>query len=750
MDNKFKISLFKCLTGYESRAVGLEEIVRLIKYDQFVIDKTELYRSITHNVSREKAKMVKEQMMYAFSVGVQFDGSGRQPEHISHATGLAMCDIDHVCDEKMPEELQRAKMEELRAQICADPHTLLFYKTISGYGYRVLYRYLRISDDGEELHLNCEAYPAAWKKGNDYYYELTGYEYDSACSDYTRLSGMAHDADVYFNPDAEPFIISDDEMLQESMASGTSEPGRPRKTYGSGTQHASPVEAWPTVQRILSRKSLSYTPGRRHDYIVHAVYLFCRFGAEEDDLTQWASQEWGDLPKEERDNVITHCYKHCDEFGTWSLKGSHKGQRQKSLLSTTEIRQWLDERCRVICNVVTDQIMLQVNSRKGDKSSDYQIIDERILASIRCEMEEDTGKRVLDKDIKSVLYSHFSRLVHPVRDYIEGLPAWDGIDRVKELSDHVSTVPVGLKQTALEAQELFEWTLHKWLAAMVCTWMRDDVTNHTVFTLIGPQGIYKTTFFRFLLPPELRTYFWENGHNSFSSRDDHIALTENCLVDIEEVEASSERDMGEMKQLITSDTIKERRPYAPFRTAKHRLASFCATGNLEQFLTDDTGNRRWLCHQVSQIDDPREWNIDYAQLYAQLRDELKQGFSYWFNKSEERRVEEQAMNFTIISDEEQLVRTRLRKPHKGETPKLMNATSILLYLNCGHISGPLKTRKVAAALKKAKFKMHHRVDGNFYEVIEVPYQDIQANLMAVQDSEEGYETGYAVEQELPF
>lgn len=64
---------------------------------------------------------------------------------------------------------------------------------------------------------------------------------------------------------------------------------------------------------------------------------------------------------------------------------------------------------------------------------------------------------------------------------------------------------------------------------------------------------------------------------------------------------------------MTAESINERRPYAMFRKMKARLASFCASGNEQRFLTDLTGNRRWLCFKVSHIDDPRQWDMDYEQ-----------------------------------------------------------------------------------------------------------------------------------------
>ena len=119
-------------------------------------------------------------------------------------------------------------------------------------------------------------------------------------------------------------------------------------------------------------------------------------------------------------------------------------------------------------------------------------------------------------------------------------------------------------------------------------------------------------------------YFWENAHNSFASKDDHLALAENCLVEIEEIDLQNPRDISELKALATSEKVKERRPYARFREEKHRLASFCGSGNQQHFLSDDTGNRRWLCFKVNHIDDPRTWALDYDQLYAQLRGKFTQ------------------------------------------------------------------------------------------------------------------------------
>ena len=725
-----KLSLFQCLTSVPSKAVGLEEVVRLIRYDNGVTAKTENYRRMASVLGKEKAdEEVKKKLVPAFSVGVLFDGNGRGAANVLGFTGLALCDIDHVSGEgqEVRGERNDQALNESFEKATADPHALMVYRTISGDGLRIIYRYVR--DEGP---LTATSWRAAFLKGNTYFAELTGHDYDTQCTDYSRLSGMAHDDEVYVNWEAEAFIITDEEILEANF-DGRGEKGKPRKEYAAGTHAVAVDEAWPRVEQTLARRQMAYQSGHHHDYVMHAAFLFNRYGADQDELLTWAAQEWSDYDTKQREATIRSCYKKTQEHGTWRLNRQGRKQKETSMITLPEIRQWLSQRVEVVYNLVTDQTMFMIKN-----TADWLQLDERVLCSIRGQIAADTGKRVLKQDVRDVLNSDFSRLSHPVREYVEALPAWDSRDRVKELCRHVSA----------QEPQYFEWTLHKWLVAAVATWMSDLSSNHEIFVLIGAQGIYKTTFFRHLLPPQLRMYFWENAHNSFSSKDDHLALAENCLVEIEEIDLQSPRDISELKALATSEKVKERRPYARFREEKHRLASFCGSGNQERFLSDETGNRRWLCHKVDHIDDPRTWGLDYDQLYAQLRDELRQGFRYWFDPDEQRRVERQNEAFRIESDEEQLIRSRLRRPSAGEKVTLMNSGMICQFLNGGVVGRGLSTRKVGIIMTSLGFRKVHTMQGNFFEVYQIPFDQIQATL-AMTDTRES-EPGEPQEGELPF
>ena len=744
-----KLSLFQCLTSVPSKAVGLEEVVRLIRYDNGVTAKTENYRRMASVLGKEKAdEEVKKKLVPAFSVGVLFDGNGRGAANVLGFTGLALCDIDHVSGEgqEVRGERNDQALNESFEKATADPHALMVYRTISGDGLRIIYRYVR--DEGP---LTATSWRAAFLKGNTYFAELTGHDYDTQCTDYSRLSGMAHDEEVYVNWEAEAFVVTDEEILEANF-DGRGEKGKPRKEYAAGTHAVAVDEAWPRVEQTLARRQMAYQSGHHHDYVMHAAFLFNRYGADQDELLTWAAQEWSDYDTKQREATIRSCYKKTQEHGTWRLNRQGRKQKETSMITLPEIRQWLSQRVEVVYNLVTDQTMFRLKIENGKVkigcaednvqcsmfNGQWVQLDERVLCSIRGQIAADTGKRVLKQDVRDVLNSDFSRLSHPVREYVEALPAWDSRDRVKELCRHVSA----------QEPQYFEWTLHKWLVAAVATWMSDLSSNHEIFVLIGAQGIYKTTFFRHLLPPQLRMYFWENAHNSFSSKDDHLALAENCLVEIEEIDLQSPRDISELKALATSEKVKERRPYARFREEKHRLASFCGSGNQERFLSDETGNRRWLCHKVDHIDDPRTWGLDYDQLYAQLRDELRQGFRYWFDPDEQRRVERQNEAFRIESDEEQLIRSRLRRPSAGEKVTLMNSGMICQFLNGGVVGRGLSTRKVGIIMTSLGFRKVHTMQGNFFEVYQIPLDQIQATL-AMTDTRES-EPSEPQEGELPF
>jgi predicted P-loop ATPase len=737
-----KISIFKDLQSYESKAVDLNTVLWWIKNDQSVIQKTGLYRNLAKTITREEAnKKVKNSIMPAFSVAVLFNGLGKQTTHVTRITGLSICDIDHV---------EPSKMDDVRSKIFADPHTVLAYTTISGEGFRVIFCY---ADEQSSSPENGILYRAAYRKGNAYYAQLCGVDYDGQCSDITRLSGIAHDPEAMLNLDAEPFLISSDEAAAANTAADT-EPGKRRKEDPTGTHHAEVEAAWTVIEQMLTKRNIAYGQGTHHHYVMHAVHLFNHFGVRKEDVLEWAAQNWCDYEQKQRESIIHWVYQNRQyEHGRWRLNKAGR-PKEVAMITLPDIVKWLSEnKVEVVYNQITDQTLYRSEllnlsgqtSGLSPSTSAWLQMEDSVICTIRKLIAIDTGKRVLKSDVKDMIMSDYARRIHPVRDYVRQLPEWDKADRVAQLAAHVHVSPVQDNQTPKNARELFLWALHKWLVATMADWLSDDICNETILTLIGPQGIYKTTFFRYLLPPSLRSYYLENSSNSFSQKDDQIALVENCLVEIEEIDMFKDRDNAELKSLSTKVTLKVRRPYEKFVMVKHRLASLCATGNQERFLTDETGNRRWLCFHVDNIDDPRTWDFNYEQLYAQLRDEYYDGFSYWFSKSEEERMKQQNEYFRVVSDEEQLIRYRFRKPKPGEPFKRLNAATIAQMLSFGR--QPITSRRVSLIMKAIGFHAERNSKGCYYKLYEMDTHESQCMVSNMLAQEEELQTRKTMPQE---
>ena len=744
-----KLSCFRNLQSIQSVPRGIDEMMRLLVYDQQVEWDTINYRKMMVGISKEKADFnLKQKKLPAFSIAVLFDGNGKTDYYIQSFTGLALVDIDHI-----------GNPGEVFAKVKADPHTLIAYKTLSDQGLRIVYRYTRESDAAV---INAVSWPAAFKKGNDYYAQLTGLAYDKRCSDYTRLCGLAHDPDAYVNMQAVPFVITDDEIT-DSNVNKYMEGGRPRREYKPGACKAAVEQAWPRVEAMMQAKGMTYQSHHHHDYILHAACLMNYFGVDKDKLSEWADQHWSDYNASERQRVIDYCYMRTEQHGIWKLgaAASNSGKGQTNSLLMPDIIAWMRSHYTGKYDLVADQVLihaLKPDCRACEGSSDWVRVDDRVLAILRAELEQDTGKHVGRNDLADVLRSDFAITFHPVRNYINSLPAWDGTDRVAQLAAYVKTmVPDTLairqrqgddkarrkaEKAQRDEQQLFEWALHKWLVASVGMWMDDRTINHEVLVLIGSQGIYKTTFFRHLLPPAMRDYFWENTTNSLDTKDDRLALTVNCLVEIEEIDMRNDRSVSQLKALATSDKIKERPPYGRYVTERKRMASFCGSGNVEHFLNDETGTRRWLCFKVETIDDPHAWDLDYTQLFAQLRDELRQGFCHYFTPQDQRRIEKHNEAFCVESDEEQLIRSHLRKPMPTEKAQWLNSTAIAKLLNGGTVGRALSSRRIGLIMKRLGFEWAHRRAGNVYKVYVIPPNEMQANAAMADDFTPAPADGY--------
>ena len=286
--------------------------------------------------------------------------------------------------------------------------------------------------------------------------------------------------------------------------------------------------------------------------------------------------------------------------------------------SVDDIKAFLADRIILRHNVITGRVECRVPSSYETDGTDWQPISDRIVNSLWSELSQTKPTRI--QDVYRIIESDFVPEYHPFRFYLEHLPKWDGQNHIMAMS-----VSVNVKGS-VEEQMLFADYLTKWLVGMVAGWIEPTVVNNVILVLIGEQGSYKTTWFNYLLPPELSRYFYTKTNANRMGRDDLITLAQSGLVCCEELDTMNARELNQLKAAVTMNSIDERAAYAHFHEHRKHIASFCGTGNNAQFLSDPTGNRRWLPFEVESIESPREHPFDYEGIYAQAYALYQQSF----------------------------------------------------------------------------------------------------------------------------
>ena len=325
-------------------------------------------------------------------------------------------------------------------------------------------------------------------------------------------------------------------------------------------------------------------------------------------------------------------------------------------------------------NVLNGKVEFLTLSEDGKPCGPFRPLTPQALNSIilRAKREEVCEQGNPKADITDIVHSEDVPLYNPVQAFLDGLPAWDRRNHVAQLFGRLP----GMSSEQLAF-------LAVWLRSTVAHWLQMDTLhgNECVPTLIGAQGCGKTTFLRRLLPQPLREYYLD--HLNLSNKfDKEMALTNNLLVNLDELDAIRPSQHAALKQTLSKSKVNGRPIYGCAQEDRPRFASFVATTNNPHPLTDATGSRRYICLTIPEgqyIDNVGD--IDYEQLYAQVLYELRElKAPYWFNTDEVARIQQLNLNYMAQKDIGEMVEACFRKPKEGETVKTISGKEMLQHM----------------------------------------------------------------------
>ena len=726
-----------CKANIAHDKVTLQQVFDKVKNDSILRQRTEDYRkALEARLPEKQLKEMKSSLFPIILPAVRCEG-GRKSEHIREYTFLCQADFDNVPPEMLP---------EMKRRLRSLPFVLMYYVSMGGRGLHIIYAY-GIPNAG----FTPDVYLQAFRQGNTKIANEIIANYDAKVETPVHPTSLCHDAEAWCNPDAEP--------LRVDMSLGMKKPGK--DTSFANTDVVS-EENWPARWNINNVYALAksyveksstgeFAHGNRNNYLVHLAMLLSDFGMFESNAAQLMEQEFaGQYGEESIPSLVHGCYKTAqDMFGHKPLPSSDNKNGKRHDQEKTKINVAADflRRKNLRYDVISRKIIID-----GKEMTDRHF-NSLLLA---CNME--AGRDISPQVFRAALMSDCVEEYNPITEYLNSLdltPYSTGnydspIDRAASMV-HVSASPLiadgadpsefsgnfGGKSPA-SPQELWRMCFRKWFVAMVASWIRPEVVNHQMIVLIGKQGIYKSTWLDALIPPQLTRYRCRQSSTDFGSKDEQLRCTEFCLINLDEFDRLRSTDLDQLKSLITSPDTNLRVPYGTNKERRVRIGSYCASGNKLQFLTDQTGNRRFLPFYVTDIISPFANPLPHDEMYAEAMWLISNtNFSYWFSLDEINDISGYVEQFADSIAEDELIDVYFDVPRSDpDNPEtrpvlFLTPSEILAKLTLwGNIKKPISIRKLNVLLDRKGFPRARRgKSSRGYLVVELDAATINSNRL---------------------
>ena len=676
------VSIFHDMTCKLPLPGLLEGVANLIRTDEKLAVFTRSYRQTGSKTFKNESQL--------FAVPCLFEG-GKGRSNIRQLTGMSLVDFDHVFPtDGTADKADTTALHELKAKIIADPHTLMSYITMSGNGLRVIFTYeiapefSGVPKDEEEVKKFEAYYQQAFYAGNAYYEKLLGAKADMQCKNITRQSGLAHDPEVFLRPQSEVTPFTAEEISTAATA------------YVKQSKEDKQMQRIQTyfdtlIAPQLAKAKIEFRSGSHNDYVMRVGYKLAERRFSKKVALRWAMQKFG-KDYSDTEQVINSCFANASPHGKQGGGGDNRGDSKTATVE--EIKSFLDGHISLRFNEITSRVEYEIPADNTDAHR-FMPVNDRIVNSLWSQMSTIT--RVNIQDMYRVIESDYVPVFNPFKEYLNNLSKPGEQDYIRELAQTVRV------KGGEQEQKLWHLYLKKWLVGMVASWLSEDVVNNVILVLIGEQGAYKTTWFNYLLPPPLKQYFYTKTNANRMSKDDILTLAQYALVCCEELDTMRPAELNQLKAAVTMPSIDERAAYAHYHEHRKHIASFCGTGNNTQFLSDPTGNRRWLPFEVDSILSPREHPFHYEGIYAQALSLYTSGFQYWFTKEEIQELNRHNKQFETPHLEHELVDLYFRRPIDSELGEFISVARALQMISNG-ISQKLSAVNVGRAFSDLGFK----------------------------------------------
>lgn len=400
------------------------------------------------------------------------------------------------------------------------------------------------------------------------------------------------------------------------------------------------------------------------------------------------------------------------ESKTIPLKVAKRRKKRARKNKWDHVEDWLKANHPTRMNSVTMRLEYWCkNSNDWHTMSDYHL--NSIVRQIRNETypalvknketgdDEMVGKSMScsKMNLMNILESDFNERVDVFQEYFESLPLEQMMPQKKInihklansilIKDPENEEPEPYGKKAAKPSELWEKYFTKWLVAAVANFFDEyECQNQTMLVLVGGQNDGKTTWLNNLVPPRFNPkYRFCSGIGDPRGKDAMTLLVSMFIVNIDDQLGSiNKKDADGIKNLITMPRVTIRLPYDKFVVDHNHRSSLVASLNHTSFLSDPTGNRRYLPFEINGVkwdylnpEKPDFVDIDkvWAEAYWIYLNQKKLKYNYKFRGEELEELNQHNQAFKIATTEEDLIQRWIIKPQQNQEGKKIDTRSIV-------------------------------------------------------------------------
>lgn len=202
---------------------------------------------------------------------------------------------------------------------------------------------------------------------------------------------------------------------------------------------------------------------------------------------------------------------------------------------------------------------------------------------------------------------------HPVRDYLDNLPQWDGVPRVDTWL---------IEYGSAENTELNQAVGALTLIAAIRRVREPGCKFDEMLVLEGETGVGKSTAIETLCPD--RDWFSDSVHFGLRDRETLEQVMGRWIIEVPELKGMRKSDADARKAFLSRNTDRGRLAYARTPSTVPRTCIFVGTTNDETYLNDPTGNRRFWPVKVGRFDLGR-LTADRDMLWAEAAEREAKG-----------------------------------------------------------------------------------------------------------------------------